>query len=143
MPAEGVSPRAGTQNGALVLFDLTSSYVEGVTCPLAKIGYSRDGKRHAARQLWAFDGCARLPGVGLGVGGYFAGKWSRTRCAHHPDSGSSDRSIELRVGRSVAPIHDPPCTAAQLRPLRGTQRRRSICASVSAARGPSASSGNG
>ncbi len=31
--------------GGLVLFDLTSSYVEGVTCPLARIGYSRDGKR--------------------------------------------------------------------------------------------------
>jgi transposase len=29
----------------LVLFDLTSSYFEGETCPLAKIGYSRDGKR--------------------------------------------------------------------------------------------------
>ena len=33
------------QNGGLVLFDLTSSYFEGVTCPLAKIGYSRDGRR--------------------------------------------------------------------------------------------------
>ena len=31
--------------GGLVLFDLTSSYFEGETCPLAKIGYSRDGKR--------------------------------------------------------------------------------------------------
>ena len=31
--------------GGLVLFDLTSSYFEGSTCPLAKIGYSRDGKR--------------------------------------------------------------------------------------------------
>jgi len=30
--------------GGLVLFDLTSSSFEGVTCPLAKIGYSRDGK---------------------------------------------------------------------------------------------------
>ena len=28
--------------GGLVLFDLTSSYFEGVTCPLAKLGYSRD-----------------------------------------------------------------------------------------------------
>jgi len=27
-----------------VLFDLTSSYFEGVTCPLAKLGYSRDRK---------------------------------------------------------------------------------------------------
>ena len=33
------------QDGGLVLFDLTSSYFEGVTCPLARIGYSRDGKR--------------------------------------------------------------------------------------------------
>ena len=32
------------KDGGLVLFDLTSSYFEGVTCPLAKIGYSRDGK---------------------------------------------------------------------------------------------------
>jgi hypothetical protein len=31
--------------GGLVLFDLTSSVFEGTTCPLAKIGYSRDGKR--------------------------------------------------------------------------------------------------
>jgi hypothetical protein len=30
--------------GGLVLFDLTSSWFEGVTCPLAKIGYSRDGR---------------------------------------------------------------------------------------------------
>jgi Transposase DDE domain len=32
------------KQGGLVLFDLTSSSFEGVTCPLAKIGYSRDGK---------------------------------------------------------------------------------------------------
>ena len=33
------------KEGGLVLFDLTSSYFEGVTCPLAKTGYSRDGKK--------------------------------------------------------------------------------------------------
>jgi hypothetical protein len=32
------------KEGGLVLFDLTSSSFEGITCPLAKIGYSRDGK---------------------------------------------------------------------------------------------------
>jgi hypothetical protein len=32
--------------GALVLYDLSSSYFEGNSCPLAKIGYSRDGKRN-------------------------------------------------------------------------------------------------
>ncbi|MFB3089425.1 MAG: IS1634 family transposase [Acidiferrobacterales bacterium] len=29
----------------LVLYDLSSSYFEGTTCPLAKLGYSRDGRR--------------------------------------------------------------------------------------------------
>ena len=32
--------------GALALYDLSSSYYEGHCCPLAKIGYSRDGKRN-------------------------------------------------------------------------------------------------
>lgn len=31
--------------GALVLYDLTSAYLEGRKCPLAKRGHSRDGKR--------------------------------------------------------------------------------------------------
>ena len=33
------------ENGGLALYDLTSSYFEGETCPLAKRGYSRDGKK--------------------------------------------------------------------------------------------------
>jgi hypothetical protein len=31
-------------NGEMVLYDVSSSYFEGRTCPLAKLGYSRDGK---------------------------------------------------------------------------------------------------
>ena len=31
--------------GSLVLYDLSSSYFEGVCCPLAKLGYNRDGKK--------------------------------------------------------------------------------------------------
>ena len=31
--------------GGLVLYDLSSSYFEGTHCPLAKLGYNRDGKR--------------------------------------------------------------------------------------------------
>jgi transposase len=31
--------------GALVLYDLSSSYFEGSCCPLARLGYSRDGKK--------------------------------------------------------------------------------------------------
>jgi transposase len=33
------------EEGDLALYDLTSSYFEGVTCPLAKLGHSRDGKK--------------------------------------------------------------------------------------------------
>ena len=32
-------------NGGVALYDLTSSYFEGVTCPLAALGHSRDGKK--------------------------------------------------------------------------------------------------
>jgi len=31
--------------GGMVLYDLSSSYFEGVCCPLGKLGYNRDGKR--------------------------------------------------------------------------------------------------
>ena len=33
------------RNGTLVLYDVTSSYFEGKTCPLARHGHSRDGKK--------------------------------------------------------------------------------------------------
>ncbi len=32
-------------DGTLILYDVTSTYFEGRTCPLAKFGYNRDGKR--------------------------------------------------------------------------------------------------
>lgn len=43
-----VQKKLGTRHlssGGLVLYDLSSSYFEGSTCPLAKLGYSRDRKR--------------------------------------------------------------------------------------------------
>ena len=33
------------EEGGLVLYDLTSSYFEGTSCPLATLGHSRDGKK--------------------------------------------------------------------------------------------------
>ncbi len=33
------------QKDGLTLYDLTSSYFEGVSCPLARLGYNRDGKK--------------------------------------------------------------------------------------------------
>jgi hypothetical protein len=37
--------RRHLEHGTLVLYDVTSTYFEGRTCPLAKRGYNRDGKR--------------------------------------------------------------------------------------------------
>ena len=37
--------RRHLKDGSLVLYDVTSTYFEGKTCPLAKIGHSRDGKK--------------------------------------------------------------------------------------------------
>ena len=33
------------ESGGLVLYDLSSSYFEGTRCPLARLGYNRDGKK--------------------------------------------------------------------------------------------------
>ena len=33
------------REGSLVLYDVSSSYYEGHTCPLARFGYGRDGKK--------------------------------------------------------------------------------------------------
>jgi transposase len=37
--------RRHLRDGELVLYDVTSTYFEGRSCPLAELGYSRDGKR--------------------------------------------------------------------------------------------------
>ncbi len=37
--------RRHLHDAGLVLYDLSSSYFEGSTCPLAKLGYSRDGRK--------------------------------------------------------------------------------------------------
>ena len=47
--------------GGLVLYDLSSSYFEGTTCPLAKRGYSRDGK-HGLLQV-NYGSAHRRPGL--------------------------------------------------------------------------------
>src|SRR5215472_1176131 len=41
---EAVLARRHLKNGTLVLYDVTSTYFQGRTCPLARFGYNRDGK---------------------------------------------------------------------------------------------------
>ena len=40
------------RDGEMVLYDVSSSYFEGRTCPLARLGYSRDGKRGLAQIIY-------------------------------------------------------------------------------------------
>ena len=48
-------------NGTLVLYDVSSSYMEGRCCPLAQRGYSRDGRRGTLQIVYGLlcapDGC--------------------------------------------------------------------------------------
>jgi transposase len=53
--------RRHLQNGTLVLYDVSSSYMEGRCCPLASRGYSRDGKKGSLQIVYGLlcapDGC--------------------------------------------------------------------------------------
>jgi transposase len=53
--------RRHLQNGTLVLYDVSSSYMAGRCCPLAKRGYSRDGKKGTLQIVYGLlcapDGC--------------------------------------------------------------------------------------
>ncbi len=46
---EGALAKRHLADGSLVLYDVTSTYFEGRSCPLAKRGHSRDGKRDKAQ----------------------------------------------------------------------------------------------
>ena len=49
------------KNGTLVLYDVSSSYMEGRCCPLARRGYSRDGRKGTLQIVYGLlcapDGC--------------------------------------------------------------------------------------
>jgi Transposase DDE domain len=53
--------RKHLRNGTLVLYDVSSSYLEGRCCELAKLGYNRDGKRGKLQIVYGLlcapDGC--------------------------------------------------------------------------------------
>ena len=58
---ETVLAKRHLQNGTLVLYDVSSSYLEGRRCPLALRGYSRDGKKGKLQIVYGLlcapDGC--------------------------------------------------------------------------------------
>jgi transposase len=58
---EGSLAKRHLQDGTLALYDVSSTYFEGRCCPLARYGYSRDGKRDKLQitlgLLTNADGC--------------------------------------------------------------------------------------
>ena len=58
---ERVLAKRHLSSGTLVLYDVSSSYMEGHCCPLAKRGYSRDGRRGTLQIVYGLlcapDGC--------------------------------------------------------------------------------------
>jgi hypothetical protein len=58
---EAALARRHLRGGTLVLYDVSSSYLEGRCCPLARLGYNRDGKRGKLQIVYgllcAADGC--------------------------------------------------------------------------------------
>jgi len=51
-PIEDRLARRHLEDGGPVLYDVSSSYFEGRSCPLAKLGYSRDGKRGTPQVIY-------------------------------------------------------------------------------------------
>lgn len=58
---EGALARRHLAGATLVLYDVSSSYFEGRSCPLAKLGYSRDGRRGTLQIIYGLvcapNGC--------------------------------------------------------------------------------------
>jgi Transposase DDE domain len=58
---EAAFARHHLKNGTLVLYDVSSSYLEGHRCPLAQRGYSRDGRKGSLQIVYGLlcapDGC--------------------------------------------------------------------------------------
>jgi transposase len=58
---ETILAKRHLKNGTLVLYDVSSSYTKGRCCPLAKRGYSRDGKKGTLQIVYGLlcapDGC--------------------------------------------------------------------------------------
>jgi hypothetical protein len=68
---EGRLARRHLAEGAHVLYDVSSSYFEGRTCPLLALGYSRDGRRGTLQVIYGLlcDGEGRPVAIELFPGG--------------------------------------------------------------------------
>jgi transposase len=87
---EAALARRHLKDGTLVLYDVSSSYLEGRCCPLAQFGFNRDGKRGKLQIVYGLlcapDGCPVAIEVFEGSTGdptTLAAR-HRHRCRHRP-----------------------------------------------------------
>jgi hypothetical protein len=89
--------RRHLKDGALVLYDVTSTYLEGRCCPLAHHGYSRDSRGDRPQLviglLCASDGCPVAVEVFVTRRRAFARRQHR----RSGDRGSTDRQAEAAL----------------------------------------------
>ena len=101
-------------DGALVLYDVTSTYLEGRCCPLARRGYSRDGKRGKLQIVFGLlcnrDGCPVAVAVFEGntadpstVGAHIEKLRRRFALARVVLVGDRGMLTEARIREEVAP----------------------------------------
>ncbi len=102
---EAALARRHLRNGCLVLYDLTSSWLEGRCCELARFGYSRDGRRDKLQIVFGLLCRRRLPDRGAGVRG-------RYRRPEHPRRADRQAQAALRAaarGAGGRPGDDHQC----------------------------------
>ena len=83
------SRAATSARATLVLYDVSSSYFEGRSCPLAQLGYSRDGRRGTLQIVYGLL-CDRAGPAGRGRG--VRGRRCTTTRRCRPRSTSSRRA---------------------------------------------------
>ena len=76
--------------GTLVLYDVSSSYVEGRCCELAQLGYNRDGKKGKLQIVYGLLCGRRMPGRDRG----FRGRHRRSAHARRADR-QDQKALEL------------------------------------------------
>ena len=83
--------RRHLKDGALVLYDVSSSWLEGRCCELARFGHSRDGKKGKLQIVYgllcAADGCPVAVEEVARIVGHLRACWPRVRILLRADAG--------------------------------------------------------
>ena len=122
--------RRHLSGGTLVLYDVTSSYMEGRCCPLAQFGYNRDGKKGKLQIVYGLlcapDGCPvaievfeGLTGDPSTLGAQVAKLKQRFGLGHVVLVGDRGMITEARITEDIKPAGLDWITALRAPAIRG------------------------